>query len=405
MKPDVELFQQKVIQKAESLQWTEDQLRDLKSALTDLIQDDLTKGDKSALRDEVIDFARGQAMRSALIRGLNTMQDDPGSMDHIRGFVRQALEVGKNGMREMGTDFFAMTDDIEHLLSADARYMGLNVVGTFWPTIDRCLIGGIGAGEVGLIVAPTNRGKSTVLVNLGAAALLQGRNVVHVTLEMKEHAVALRYAARITGISQNELLRGAQSPLHEEARDRLNFFKAGSGAQLQIVYRSPGTCVVADIGDQLERLYDLKGTKPGLLIIDYMDELGKAFETELYVSGGKAMQEMIALGDEWMIPVWTATQARRDARAKTTIHLEDIGESWQKASKSHVVITLNQTEDEYNDKEMRLFLAKVREGKVNVTVPVRADMAKCIVKELPREAPIILDEPTQELRDAGILGD
>jgi hypothetical protein len=384
-RPDFDLFTTKVMDRSKRMGWTVEQQAKLRETLTELMEDDLEKKDAQVLKDEVINFARASAMELALIRGIDQVRSSPDNIDGIRGYVRNALEVGRNGRRELGVDFFGQVDDIESILSASARYMSQNVVGTLWPTIDRHLIGGIGEGEVGVLMAPTNRGKSTFLVSLGYAALYSGRNVVHITLEMKEHAVSLRYAARIAKISQNEILKGTESPHFEHVREELRKFKERTGTHLQVKYFTPGTCSIADIGDYLDRLYDLRGFKPGLLIIDYMDELGKEFETELYVSGGKAMQEMIALGDDWRFPTWTASQTQRGARAKRTVNLEDVAESWQKVNKAHVVITINQTEEEEAEQLMRLFGAKVREGTAKWTVPVRADMARCMIKEIPQE--------------------
>ena len=61
--------------------------------------------------------------------------------------------------------------------------------------------GGLGAGELGVVVAPAGIGKSWVLSAMGAYAISQGLNVVHYTLELNEAYVGLRYDSIFTGIA------------------------------------------------------------------------------------------------------------------------------------------------------------------------------------------------------------
>ena len=60
--------------------------------------------------------------------------------------------------------------------------------------------GGLGSGELGVCIAPTGAGKSMALVHLGAQAILEGKTVVHYTLELADTVVATRYDSCITGI-------------------------------------------------------------------------------------------------------------------------------------------------------------------------------------------------------------
>ena len=65
--------------------------------------------------------------------------------------------------------------------------------------------GGLGAGELGVVVAPAGIGKSWVLSAMGAYAISQGLNVVHYTLELNEAYVGLRYDSIFTGVESQNL--------------------------------------------------------------------------------------------------------------------------------------------------------------------------------------------------------
>ena len=69
-----------------------------------------------------------------------------------------------------------------------------------WQDIDDICRGGLGKGELGVVIAPTGAGKSMVLVHLGSQAVKLGKTVVHYTLELSDTVIASRYDSCITKI-------------------------------------------------------------------------------------------------------------------------------------------------------------------------------------------------------------
>ena len=65
--------------------------------------------------------------------------------------------------------------------------------------------GGLGRGEIGVVTANTGVGKSHWLVAMGANAMRNGKNVLHYTFELTEHAVGLRYDSNLCDINSNEV--------------------------------------------------------------------------------------------------------------------------------------------------------------------------------------------------------
>ena len=61
--------------------------------------------------------------------------------------------------------------------------------------------GGLGVGELGVIVAPAGIGKSWTLQSLGAGVLQKKGVVVHYTLELNENYVGLRYDSIFSGVT------------------------------------------------------------------------------------------------------------------------------------------------------------------------------------------------------------
>ena len=98
--------------------------------------------------------------------------------------MRKAVSVGLPV--SVGHDFFE---------DADTRFVKINrfACPTGLEALDEKTIlnGGLGRGELGVIVANTGVGKSHFLVSLGAEALKRGKNVVHYTFELRETAVGI----------------------------------------------------------------------------------------------------------------------------------------------------------------------------------------------------------------------
>jgi hypothetical protein len=87
------------------------------------------------------------------------------------------------------------------------------------PELDAMLGGGIGSGELCVLLAPPKRGKTTYLCTIGARAAAKGRGVLHITLEMAEPRIRRRYESVWTNLEYHEML--AQPDVIETARDRV----------------------------------------------------------------------------------------------------------------------------------------------------------------------------------------
>jgi replicative DNA helicase len=146
------------------------------------------------IKDISLDFCRKQKLKEAMIKSVGLIQNS--SYDEISKIINDALKLGTDNNH--GYDFIL---DFEKRFELKAR----NPIATGWELIDNISKGGLGRGELGVVIAPTGAGKSMALVHLGAMALQAGLNVVHYTLELQDKVVALRYDSCITGISLTDV--------------------------------------------------------------------------------------------------------------------------------------------------------------------------------------------------------
>ena len=92
-------------------------------------------------------------------------------------------------------------DEIEERYKEEAR----NTIETPWNEINTILGGGLGTGDLGLLVGNPGGGKSWALVALGGHAVKLGYTVLHYTLELSDVYVGQRYDAFFTEIPVNEI--------------------------------------------------------------------------------------------------------------------------------------------------------------------------------------------------------
>ena len=173
--------------------------------------------DLEYIKDKALEFHKTQVLKDAVIQSAQILEMD-GNTDEIKSLIDSAMQAGVE--RNLGHDYLV---DIEERYSDTARITSP----TPWDIINELMQGGLGAGELGVVVAPAGIGKSWVLSAMGAYAISQGLNVVHYTLELNEAYVGLRYDSIFTGVeSQN--LKYHKEEVMEKLYDLLNSFKKGN---------------------------------------------------------------------------------------------------------------------------------------------------------------------------------
>ena len=146
------------------------------------------------IKDVALDFCKKQKLKEALIKSVDLIKRS--SFDEVSRVINDAIKLGADN--NLG---------YEYLKDFEARFIPRfrKPVTTGWKEIDDISKGGLGSGELGVVVAPTGAGKSMVLVHLGAQALKDGKNVIHYTLELGDTVVACRYDSAITGVELKNL--------------------------------------------------------------------------------------------------------------------------------------------------------------------------------------------------------
>ena len=303
--------------------------------------------DLDFVKEQTIKFCKNQVLKSAIMESVQLLER--GEYEQIKMTIDDAMKAGLE--RAIGHEY------IEEI---DQRYLESvrNTVTTGWDIVDDIADGGLGKGELGVFVAPSGIGKSWALVNVGAAAVKAGLNVIHYTLELNESYVGLRYDAVLSGIQAQELKYHI-----EEVKDIVGKLKG----KLIVKYYPTKGGTVNTLASHIEKCR-LQGFDPDLIIVDYADLLrghGKEVRHEL----GNIYEDLRGLAGEHEIPVWTASQANRSALSDDIIGAEKIAESYAKIMTADFVVSLSRKIEDKLANTGRWHIIKNRFGQDGITFP------------------------------------
>ena len=326
--------------------------------------------DPRVIEDVVRVFAKRQLLKHAINEALNSLEKgEEGDLERVRQRVDQAISVDSDSNREDTYDYFKDPHKRMHDDQHENR-----IATQISDELDLSLNGGLAAGELGIIIAPTGVGKTLTLVNIGVGAMRQGKKVIHATLEISPRKAARRYDVRITGLNFKETVESPE--LVRKCLDKLRL----TGAGLQIKDYTSALCSVSDLRAYMERSHS-KGFHADILIVDHADLM---YSSRQFKEKRHELSSIVAglrrLGSEFGVPVWTASQATRKAGEAGKTRLWDIAEDIGKANWADLAITISQTDEEKEEGIAWLKVAKNRLDKGNPKIQVNVDYDTMSIK-------------------------
>lgn len=329
--------------------------------------------DREYIAEEVATFCRHQAIKAAVLRAPKLLQDE--KYEEIETDIRAAVQVGTQVM-DLGVQYFV--DWPERL----RRRHEQQVKGTM-PTgiteLDRIIGGGLKIKQLGLWMAPTNRGKTIALGQCGKRAVISKHKVIHYTFEMSADSISERYDSSFSTIAMRDLDV-------EEAilAERLEKFGRMWGNTLLIKEFPTKRAGVAEIHAHIMQCQSL-GFDPDLILVDYLDLLKppqryKERRDELTA----ITEELRGMAVDIEKATWSATQSQRAAISMETHTEEHVSEDIGKINTADIAITINQTKEEVDAGIMRLFLAKNRNGPRYCTVEIQTHLDRMCFYEPPK---------------------
>jgi len=321
----------------------------LKTVYTQIGQDDF-----EYVKNEFTSFCINQNMKNVILQSVDLLKS--GNYDRIKDLVDKAMKVGVES--DLGMDYLL---DFEERFSETGR----ETVSTGWECIDDLMGGGLGPGELGVVVAPSGVGKTWALAALGAAAVRAGKTVVHYTLELSQHYVGLRYDTVFTHIPSTDL---------KEKKDEVFAKLKRLPGKLKVKYFPPKGASSKTIQLHIEKMI-AAGNKPDLIIVDYADLLlSHSNKTDsTYAEQGGVYIDLRGMSGELQIPIWTASQTNRSAIDSEVIEADKIADSYAKVMNADFIMSLSRKAKDKLNNTARVHIMKNRFGQDGITFPTKMD--------------------------------
>ena len=316
------------------------------------------------IKEVALDFCRKQKLKGAILKSVDLLQKS--SFEEISSLINEAIKLGSDN--NFGYDYKV---DFERRFEIKAR----SALTTGWKLVDEICGGGLGSGELGVVIAPTGAGKSMALVHLGAEALKAGKTVIHYTLELQDTTIASRYDSCITGVSLSDL-----HDFKEHIYDKVQEIEGN------LIVKSYPTksASVNTIKTHLERMKQ-RGINIGMIVVDYADLLRpNTSHKEKRIELESIYEELRGLAAECGCPLWTASQTNRSGLNAEVITMESISEAFNKCFVADFIFSISRTIQDKSANTGRMFVAKNRNGPDGLIYPIFMDTKNVNIRVLPQ---------------------
>jgi replicative DNA helicase len=177
----------------------------------------------------------------------------------------------------------------------------------------------------------------------------------------------------------------------DKKEEILNFYEKESFGRLIIKEYPTGSASVITLRNHIEKLM-MKSFTPHLIIIDYADIMRSTRKYDSLRHELKLIyEELRNMAMEMRVPIWTASQANREASNAQVVGLENMSEAYGKAMVADVVISLSRKPMEKASGDGRLFVAKNRAGRDGILFPIKIDTAMSKIQVVENASEMTLD--------------
>ena len=293
------------------------------------------------LTDTTEKWCRDRAIYLALMESIQLAdgKDDKKGRDAIPSILSDALAVSFDN--NIGHDYLLNYEDRydfyhkkEEKIEFDLEYF------------NKITKGGLPNKTLNIALAGTGVGKSLFMCHHASSVLLQGRNVLYITMEMAEEKIAERIDANLLDVSIQNL---NDLPKNTFEKKVINISKKTQG-QLIIKEYPTASAHSGHFKTLLNELALKKSFKPDIIFIDYLNicassryRAGSNVNSYSYIKA--IAEELRGLAVETNVPVVSATQTTRSGYGSSDVDLTDTSESFGLPATADLMFALISTED------------------------------------------------------------
>ena len=309
------------------------------SNLLKIVGDDTEKTPYDWLLDTSEEWCKDRAIYNGVMDSIEIIRDESRSKGDIPEILKDALSTSFDS--NIGHDFLEDYESRFDFYHTEEEKIPFDL-----EMMNKITKGGLTNKSLNICMAGTGVGKSLFMCHMASSCLLQGKNVLYVTMEMAEEKIAERIDANLLDISLNDL-----QDLPKEMYDRkIKRVRDKTKGKLIIKEYPTASAHVGHLRHLLQELSLKKDFVPDMMFIDYLNicassrvRPGGQVNTYSYVKS--IAEEMRGLAVEFDVPIMSATQTNRTGFVSTDIGLEDTSESFGLPATADFMFAVMSTEE------------------------------------------------------------
>jgi len=297
--------------------------------------------EKNWVVDTTEKWCRDRAIYLALMESIHIAdgEDEKKSRDSIPLILSDALAVSFDN--HVGHDY--LQDYEERYESYRRKEDKIEFDLDYFNKITK---GGLPNKTLNIALAGTGVGKSLFMCHVASSVLLQGRDVLYITLEMAEEKIAERIDANLLNVNIQDIAELPKSVFES----KVNSIAKKTQGTLIIKEYPTASAHSGHFKSLLNELALKKSFKPDIIFIDYLNICASSrfkggSNINSYTLVKSIAEELRGLAVEFNVPIISATQTTRSGFSSSDVEITDTSESWGLPATADLMFALISTEE------------------------------------------------------------
>jgi replicative DNA helicase len=316
------------------------------------------------LVDTTEKFCQEKAVYNAVMRSISILDESKRENSSVnKGAIPEILSeaLGVSFDSHIGHDFIS---------DAESRFEFYHKKEVRTPFdieyLNKVTGGGLPNKTLNIILAGTNVGKSMFMCHAAASNMMDGKNVLYITMEMAEERIAERIDANLLNVPIGDIRK-----LHKEDYDKkMERIQKRTTGKLIVKEYPTASASVTHFRHLLQELKQKRKFVPDIIYIDYLNicassrmKMGSSVNSYTFIKA--IAEELRGLAVENNLPIVSATQTTRSGYTNSDVGLEDTSESFGLPATADFMIALVRTEELDNLNQIMVKQLKNRYGDPN----------------------------------------
>lgn len=293
------------------------------------------------LIDKTEKFCQEKAIYNAVLNSISIL--DGKDKAHEKGAIPKILSdaLAVSFDTSIGHDYLENSDDRYEFYHRKEERIPFDL-----DYFNKITKGGLPSKTLNIALAGTGVGKSLFMCHVAAGCLVQGKNVLYITLEMAEEKIAERIDANLLNVKVDELAKLSK----EEYDKKVSRVRSKTTGKLIIKEYPTASASATHFRTLLNELHLKRNFRPDIIFIDYLNictsariKPGASINSYTYVKS--IAEELRGLAVEYSVPVVSATQTTRAGFNSSDPGLEDTSESFGLPATADLMFALISSEE------------------------------------------------------------